>query len=192
MKKVLIINGHPDDQSYGAALVEAYRAGGAESGAHVRVLALYELEFKVSLAHGYRKRTELEPDLLEAQRLIQWADHLVWVFPIWWGNMPALLKGFIDRVFLPGFAFAYRDNSVWWDKLLAGRSAHIINTLDQPYWYYWLVNGRPSYHAMKKMTLEFCGIKPVRVTSIGPIRKSSVGFREQWLQKINKMGRQLY
>lgn len=191
MKKVLIINGHPDRISFATALTAAYKKGALQSGAKVEELVVADLDFNPNLQYGYRQRVELEPDLVRARELITWAEHVVWVYPIWWGGWPALLKGFIDRVFLPGFAMHYRENSVWWDKLLAGRSAHIINTLDQPAWYYWLVNGRPGYLAMKRMVLEFSGFKPVRATTIGPIRKSTEKFRSKWLLKVEKAGLQL-
>jgi NAD(P)H dehydrogenase (quinone) len=103
-------------------------------------------------------------------KLIKWADHLVFVYPTWWGTMPALLKGFIDKVFLPGFGFKYRKDSVWWDKLLTGKSARLIVTMDTPPWYFRWVYGRPSHNAMKKSTLEFCGVKPVKIISIGPVK----------------------
>jgi putative NADPH-quinone reductase len=191
MKKILIINGHPDRESFGSALANAYKVGALASGAEIREITVADLEFNPNLQYGYRKRVELEPDLLEARMKITWAEHIVWIYPVWWGGLPALLKGFIDRVFLPGFAFKRREDSVWWDKLLTGRSAHIISTLDQPAWYYWLINGRPSYHAMKKMTLEFCGIKPVRTTTFGPIRKSTDQFRSDCLQKAEFLGNRL-
>ncbi|MEO6686209.1 MAG: NAD(P)H-dependent oxidoreductase [Dyadobacter sp.] len=191
MKKILIINGHPDLESFAAAIADAYKKGALQAGAEVKELVIANLNFNPILQFGYRKRTELEPDLLDAQQKILWAEHIVWIYPIWWGERPALLKGFIDRTFLPGFAFKYRENSVWWDKLLTGRSAHIISTLDQPAWYYWLVNGRPTFYSMKKMTLEFSGFKPVRTTTIGPIRRSTDEYRAKWLRKIEQLGRNL-
>jgi NAD(P)H dehydrogenase (quinone) len=187
-KKILIINGHPDAESFNTALVEAYKTGALASGAEVKVIHIRALQFNVNLQYGYRKRTELEPDLIDAQAKIKWAEHLVWVFPVWWGGYPAIMKGFIDRVFLPGFAFQKRENSLWWDKYLTGKTARIICTLDQPAWYYWLINRRPSYHALKRQTLEFCGISPVRVSSIGPIRFSKDSYRANWLKKIEKVG----
>jgi NAD(P)H dehydrogenase (quinone) len=190
MKKILIINGHPDLISYCSALAVAYKKGALASGAEVKEIVVAELNFNPNLQYGYRQRVELEPDLVEVREKILWAEHLVWIYPIWWGGWPALLKGFIDRVFLPGFAFKYRENSVWWDKLLAGRSGHVINTLDQPGWYYWLVNGRPGYHAMKKMVLEFSGVKPVRTTFFGPVRNSTEATRKKWLLQIEKVGAQ--
>jgi len=105
--------------------------------------------------------------------------------------LPALTKGFIDRVFLPGFVFQYRDNSALWDKLFKGKTAHIITTLDQAGWYYWLVYGRPSVNQLKKSTLEFCGVKPVKVTYIGVVRNSTEDERKKWLIHVEKLGKEL-
>lgn len=189
-KKILIINGHPDKESFNFGLAEAYKNGALTSGAEVKEIVVREINFNPNLQYGYRKRTDLEPDLLDAQEKINWAEHLVWIYPVWWGSIPALLKGFIDRVFLPGFAFKKRENSLWWDKLLKNKSARIISTLDQPAWYYWLMYRQPSHYAMKKLTLEFCGISPVKITTIGPIRLSEEAFRKKWLKKIEKIGQQ--
>ena len=188
MKNILIIHGHPDKESFSTALFDAYKKGAVASGAIVKEIIISDLQFNPNLGMGYRKRTELEPNLLDAQEKIKWATHLVWIYPVWWGSLPALLKGFIDRVFLPGFAFQKRENSVWWDKLLTGKSAHIISTMDQPAWYYWLVYREPSNNAMKKLTLQFCGIHPVKVTSIGPLRLSKEAYRLNWLKKIEQLG----
>lgn len=190
MKRTLLIIGHPDKESFCNALAEAYKNGAIASGATVRSIHVSEIQFDPVLRFGYRKRTELEPDLIAAREDILWAEHLVFLYPVWWGSVPAILKGFLDRVLLPGFAFKKREGSLLWDKYLTGRSARIISTIDQPAWYYWLVNGRPSHWAMKKNTLEFCGIKPVRSTTIGPIRLSTDAFREKWLQKIEKLGKE--
>jgi len=188
MRKTLIINGHPDKESYCFSLVQAYKKGVVKAGAEIKEITIADLQFNPNLQFGYRKRTELEPDLLEAWEKIKWADHLVWVYPVWWGSYPAVMKGFLDRLFLPGFAFSKRENSLWWDKLLKGKSARIISTLDQPAWFYTLINRRPSYWAMKRMTLNFCGIKPVRATTIGPLRLSKPSWRENWLRKTEQIG----
>jgi len=189
-RKILIINGHPDKESFSFGLANAYKKGAAISGAEIKEINICNLNFDPDLKFGYRKRTELEPDLIEAQEKIKWADHLVWIYPVWWGSLPAILKGFIDRVFLPGFAFKKKENSLWWDKLLKNKSARIISTLDQPVWYYWLVNRQPSNNAMKKLTLQFCGITPVKITTIGPLRLSKESFRQNWLNRIEKLGQQ--
>ena len=190
MKKVLIINGHPDQESFNYGISAAYKRGADQAAAEVHEINIRELDFNPNLQFGYRKRTELEPDLLRAQALIRWADHIVWIYPVWWGSVPALMKGFIDRVFLPGFAFKKREGSVWWDKYLTGKTARLICTLDQPPWYYRWVYGSPSHKAMKKLTMRFVGIKKVGITSIGPLRLSKADFRNRWLRKIEKLGRQ--
>lgn len=190
MKKILLLNGHPDKESFNYAISESYKIGAIASGAEVKEIKIGELKFNPNLQFGYRKRTELEPDLLDAQEKIKWADHLVWVYPVWWGSVPAIMKGFIDRVFLPGFAFKKKENSVWWDKYLTGKTARLICTLDQPAWYYYLIYRSPSHNAMKKLTMQFIGVKKVRITTIGPIRLSKEEFRSKWLKKIKKLGKE--
>ncbi|PXY47339.1 NAD(P)H-dependent oxidoreductase [Flavobacterium hydrophilum] len=188
MKKILIINGHPNSESFNFAITEQYQKGALASGANVESITIASLDFNPNLQFGYQKRIELEPDLLDSWEKIQRADHLVWVHPVWWGGLPAITKGFIDRLFLPGKAFQYRENSVWWDKLLKGKTAHIIMTLDQPGWYYRLIYGRPSVNQLKKCTLEFCGIKPVKVSYIGIVKTANEVQREKWLKKIYDFG----
>ncbi|EID72237.1 NAD(P)H dehydrogenase (quinone) [Imtechella halotolerans K1] len=190
-RKILIINGHPDKESLNHALAASYKEGAIQAGAEVQEIAIAELEFSPNLAFGYRKRTELEPDLLDAWDKIKWADHLVWIHPVWWGGLPAITKGFIDRLFLPGFAFQYRENSIWWDKLLKGKTGHIITTIDQPGYYYRWMYGRPSINQLKKSTLQFCGISPVKVTTLGVVKTSTQELRLRWLQKVNHLGKQL-
>lgn len=188
MKKILILLGHPDNDSFCGALAERYEKGASASGAEVRTLRLVDLDFDPVLHHGYKVIQELEPDLARAQEELVWCDHLVVVYPMWWGTMPALLKGFFDRALLPGFAFKYRPNSQLWDRLLAGRSARIIVTSDAPVWYNWLVNRNPSQNAMKRTILEFCGFKPVRITSIGSMRHISDKARRGWLERVERIG----
>ena len=189
MKKILIINGHPNKESFNFALAASYRKGAKQSGADVKEIVISELQFSPNLQSGYQKRTELEPDLIDAWEKIKWADHMVWIHPVWWGGLPAITKGFIDRVFLPGFAFQYRENSVWWDKLLTGKTAHIITTLDQPSWYYRYIFGQPSVNQLKKSTLEFCGVKPVKVFYFGPVKNSTETTRQNWLTKAEQLGK---
>ncbi|MBL0912562.1 MAG: NAD(P)H-dependent oxidoreductase [Bacteroidia bacterium] len=189
--KILIINGHPDPRSFNAALAAMYKKGALESGAELEEIVVAALQFDPNLRSGYRKRMEPEPDLQEAWQKILRADHLVWVHPVWWGGLPALTKGFVDRLFLPGMAFRYRENSVFWDKLLKGRTARILTTLDQPGWYYRLAFGRPSVNQLRRSILEFCGIKPVKVTYFGIIRNSKAEEREKWLQKAYRLGRKM-
>ncbi|WP_333661430.1 NAD(P)H-dependent oxidoreductase [Chishuiella changwenlii] len=188
MNKILIINGHPNKESFNYALVDAYKKGALNSGAEVEEIVIAHLRFNPNLEFGYQKRMELEPDLVDAWEKIQWAEHLVWVHPVWWGGLPAITKGFIDRLFLPGLVFKPRENSVWWDKLLKGKTAHIITTLDQPSWYYRLFFARPSVNQLKKTVLEYCGVKPVKVTYIGIIKTADEEKRKKWLQQVEILG----
>jgi len=128
--------------------------------------------------------------LAAARDDILWAEHLVFVYPPWWGGLPALLKGFIDRVFLPGFAFRYRKDSPWWDRLLAGRSARLLVTMDTPPWYYRWVYRMPGHNQMKRTVLEFCGIRPVRIDGFGPVKGSTPGRRAQWIEVARRAARQ--
>lgn len=188
MKKILLINGHPNPKSFNHALAAAYQKGAEQSGAAFKLINIGELDFTPNLRYGYQQRTELEPDLLAAWEAIQWADHLVWVHPVWWGGLPAITKGFLDRLFLPGFAFQYREGSLWWDKLLKGKTARIITTMDQPGWFYRLYYGRPSINQLKRTTLQFVGISPVKVSIFGPIKTSTASHRERWLQRAQELG----
>ncbi len=186
-RNVLVILGHPDRQSFCAALAEAYIQGATAAGQAVRTLDVGELQFDPVLRHGYQQVQPLEPDLVQAQEDIRWANHLVFVYPNWWGTMPALLKGFIDRVFLPGFAFKYHSDDPFWDRLLTGRSAHLIVTMDTPPWYYRWVFKMPGHQQMRRTILEFCGIKPVRITEIAPVRKATLQQRSRWLTKVQRL-----
>jgi len=188
--KILIINGHPYPGSFNYALAAAYKKGALESGAELEEICVADLQFDPNLQFGFHMRKELEPDLQEAWQKILRADHLVWVHPVWWGGLPAITKGFVDRLFLPGLAFRYRENSAFWDKLLKGKTARILTTLDQPGWYYRLAFGRPSVNQLRRSILEFCGIKPVKVTYFGIIRNSKEEQREKWLRKAYALGRE--
>lgn len=187
-QNILIILGHPDSSSFCGSLAKAYIEGAKESGAEVRELKLGELKFDPILWKGYKKIQELEPDLIKAQELIKWSNHLVFVYPTWWGAMPALMKGFFDRVLLPGFAFNYRDNSVRWDKLLSGRTAHLLVTMDTPSWYYRWVFHRPGHNQIKKTILGFCGIKVVKISEFTPIKSSSQQKRQEWIALAKSLG----
>ena len=186
--RITVLDGHPDAESLCTSLGDAYARGAAGAGHEVRRLVVREIEFEPVL-RGYRDRAELEPGLAEAQQTISWCEHLVVVHPVWWGSSPALLKGFVDRTFLPGWAFKFHDKGPWWDRLLAGRSARVIQTSATPTWAmkaaYWSCAGV----AMKDSTLAFCGFKPVRLTQFGGVGKD---FREdqakRWIAKCEQLG----
>ncbi|KAA0981386.1 NAD(P)H-dependent oxidoreductase [Pseudomonas sp. ANT_J28] len=180
-KRILVILGHPASNSFCGALAERYAQSAVRAGHEVRQLFLGAMDFDPVLREGYQQVQPLEADLRRAQADIVWAEHLTLVYPIWWGGIPALLKGFFDRVFLPGFAFKYREGKAFPDKLLHGRSAHLLVTMDTPPWYYRWVYRMPGLHQVRKTTLAFCGIEPQRTLTFGPLLGSSADQRETWL-----------
>lgn len=187
-KRILVILGHPSEESFCCSLAKSYIEGARAAGNEIQFIALGELAFDPVLHVGYASPQLLEPDLEAAQVAISWAQHLVFVYPIWWGAMPALFKGFIDRVFLPGFAFKYREGSHLWDRLLSGRSAQLIVTMDSPPWYFRWISHMPGHNQMKRTILKFCGIRPVEITSLGPVRGTTRQQREKWLAQARRSG----
>lgn len=190
-RRVLVITGHPSDQTFGYALAEAYAEKVVEKGHEVRFLRLDQLKFDPILHGGYRTAQVLEPDLQAAQGSMLWADHLVFAYPVWWGSVPALMKGFVDRTFLPGFAFRYSTGNRFPLQLLKGRSAHLLVTMDTPPWYFRWGYGAPALRQMKKTTLAFCGIRPIRSLLVGPVLGSSQARRVVWLRKARTLAARL-
>ncbi len=188
-KRTLVVLGHPSANSFCSALANAYLESSLQAGHEVRLLRLGEQSFNPVLHDGHHPTQPLEPDLLRAQAEIAWAQRLVFIYPIWWGGVPALLKGFLDRVLLPGFAFKYRQDSPFPEQLLKGRSAELLVTLDTPPWYYRWVYRMPGVHQMRKTTLEFCGIKPVKTITFGPLIKSRPEQRRRWLEQARAIAR---
>ncbi|UII28938.1 NAD(P)H-dependent oxidoreductase [Fulvivirga maritima] len=191
MKKILVINGHPDAESFDFALSQAYEAGAREAGAEVTVLNIGALNFNPNLQYGYRKRMELEPDLVSAIEDIHWADHLVWVFPVWWSGYPAIMKGFIDRTFLPGITYENVAGKPLPKKLLKGKTGHMIITSDTPAWYDYLYMKRPTINQFKKGVLQFCGVGPVKVTRFSVVKGSSSEQRAKWVKQVAEHGQKL-
>ena len=188
MKNILVILGHPDTNSFCGALAREFiESARTTKDSEVRELQLGQLQFDPILWHGYNQIQELEPDLVKAQELIQWSNHMVFVYPNWWGAMPALMKGFFDRVFLPGYAFKYRESSLP-DKLLSGRTAQLLVTMDTPAWYYRWIYRSPGHNEMKRTILEFCGIKVRKISEFAPIKGSSQQQREKWIAVAKDLG----
>ncbi|TYA74378.1 NAD(P)H-dependent oxidoreductase [Seonamhaeicola marinus] len=191
MNNILIINGHPDKESYNYALANAYKKGALATSANIEEVNIADLDFNPNLEFGYRKRTELETDLLLAIEKIKRADHLVWVFPMWWYGLPALTKGFIDRTFLPGITFETVQGKAFPKKLLKGKSARLIITADTPKWYDSIFMKSPLINQFKKGTLQFCGVNPVKTTFLAPIKASNDAQRQKWLHKVEELGKGL-
>lgn len=189
--KVLVINGHPRKGSFSEALVNAYIQGARTAGTDVKKLTLYELSFNLNVTEFSPKNQRIEPAIQQAQEFISWADHLVFVYPTWWGTLPALLKGFIDRVFTEGFSFNHIEGGTGYAPLLGGRTAQLITTMDSPYLVYQLIYRAPGHNAMRRATLEFCGFEMARTLSFGPVNKSTADERERWLITTRAQGESL-
>lgn len=189
--KILVVMAHPQSKSYCAALGQAYIEGARSAGAEVRQINLAELSFNPIAVGNHDKPVELEADLRKAQEDIRWAEHLVFIYPILWGTLPALLKGFIERVLTPGFAVNFHKDSPLWDKLLTGRSARLIVTLNTPPLLYRLLFRRAGHITMKRSILQFCGIAPVRITDVGPMKNASAPQREKWIRDVRALGARL-
>lgn len=186
---ILVVLGHPAEKSLSDALAAAYVRGLRAAGAEVETLTLRDLHFDPNLRTGFTGKQELEPDLRMAQSAIERASHVAWFFPTWWAGPPALVKAFIDRTFLPGWAFKYRGKALP-ETLLRGRSTRVVTTMDSPrYWYqFW---HRSSVHAsFVNATLKFVGFGPVWRTTIYLQKDLTEAARLSWLRRLEAVGQQ--
>jgi putative NADPH-quinone reductase len=188
MKNIVVINGHPDNKSFCHALARAYISG-AKHAAKYSFINLPDLKFDPILHFGYRKKMPLEPDLISAQEMIKAADHVVFVFPNWWGTYPALLKGFIDRMWLPGFGYKFIDGKLLPQKLLKGKTGRLIITMNTPSFIYKLILKQPGVHGMRDSVMKFSGISKVRTTMFWPIENKSPGYYKKILDKVECLGK---
>ncbi len=188
MKQILVINSHPDKDSFGRAIAESY-AHGAMTGVACTLVNLSDLKFDPILHFGYRLKMPLEPDLIHVQELIKSADHIVFVFPTWWGTYPALLKGFFDRIWLPGFAYRFHDGKLLPEQFLRNKTGRIITTMNTPAWFHKLFYGSPGIRSVRDCIMKFCGIRPVRVTIFSPIEKKQPEYYERILSRAHDLGR---
>jgi putative NADPH-quinone reductase len=191
MKKILVLQCHPAKESYCHALAEHYVSGALETGAAIELVHVHDLHYSPVLQYAYKKRTAWEPDLTGLWEKVKQADHLVIVYPTWWGGLPAYVKGLFDRMFLPGMAFQYQAKSRFQVKLMKNKTARIITTMDMPVWYYWLVYGAPGTRALKNITLKFCGYNPVKTTSLGSVKYRRQKQLKKWLLLAISLGRQM-
>jgi putative NADPH-quinone reductase len=189
MAKILIIQGHPDPAGghFCHALALAYAQGAEEGGHAVQVIDVAQLHVDFLRSQAEQETGNPVADIVAAQEKIRAADHLVLVYPLWLGGMPARLKAFFEQVMRPGFAYDPRTGP-FAAKLLAGRSARVIVTMGMPAWWYRLVYRAASLVALRIGILNFVGIHPVRATVIGMV--GSRGFEAQdWFAKVCALGR---
>lgn len=187
-KPVVVIQGHPDPAGGHLChgLADAYAAGTVAGGHALARIEVAQLDFPV-----LRSATEFEtgavpPDIKAAQDAILRADHLVLIFPLWLGTMPALFKAFLEQCFRPGFAL---DSDGKWDELLAGKSARIVVTMGMPAPFYRWYYGAHSLKSLERNILGFVGIAPIRETLLGRVEGVSDARRAKWLKKMEALGR---
>jgi putative NADPH-quinone reductase len=186
VRRILIIDGHPDPDPgrFCHALADAYAAGAA--GHEVRRLDLARLDFPLLRQPSDWMTGDPPPAVAAAQEQIAWADHLVLIYPLWLGDVPALLKGFLEQVMRPGFALDYRARG-FPRKLLRGRSARVVVTMGMPAPVYRLVYRAHSVRSLERNILRFVGIRPVAWTIIGSVA-ADAGRRRRWLRKMTALG----
>ena len=188
-RKITIIQGHPDGtrRHFGHALADAYAAGAAAAGHEVRRIEVAQIDFPVLRSLVDWSDGPPAP-LREAQAAIAWADHLVLIFPLWLGTMPALLKAFLEQVLRPGFALIY-EGYRFPQKGLANKSARVIVTMGMPaFWYRWFFRAH-GVRGLERSILGFCGIKPIRESLIGLVESRDDSARTQWLARLEQQGR---
>lgn len=190
MKNILIINGNPKNESFSSAITETYKNAAENSGATIKIINMKDLKFEAFQTEF--KDYEVSEDILNARKSIKEADHIVWVYPIWWYSMPAMLKAFIEQTFMSGFAFQYlkSEKMLKWDKFLTGKTTSIISTMDAPPWYYNLLIKNPGGRFLKA-SMSFCGIKFKNKLYFGSVKLSSEEQRQKWLQKVELFGKKL-
>lgn len=189
-KRIVLIQGHPD-AGHGHlcdALEHAYEAAAMGHGHQVRHIHLSELDFPLLKSQQEWEHGRLPAALQSAQNDIRWAEHIVFFFPLWLGDMPALLKAFLEQVARPGFAFGALDGKPsMMKKGLLGRSARIVVTMGMPgivYRFYFRAHG---IKAMKRNILEFVGIKPVRDTVVGMAGQLSNAKADRWIERMEHL-----
>jgi putative NADPH-quinone reductase len=191
-KRIAVVQGHPDADAarYGHALASAYARGAEEAGHEVKVIHVASLDFPLlRSAHDWQDGTPCEA-IRQAQASIAWAEHLVILFPLWLGDMPALLKAFLEQLLRPGFAFTKAWPGRPWKKLLKGKSARLVVTMGMPAFFYRVFYRAHSVKSLQRNILAFCGVDPVRVTLIGMIEAARDEARGVWLARMSALGRE--
>lgn len=188
MTRIAIIDGHPDPAPghFIHALVRAYEEGAIQNQHQVRRITVAELDFPLLRSMKEWQEEEVPAALVEAQDAIRWAEHLVIFYPLWLGDMPALLKGFLEQVARPGFALAYGQGG-FPKKLLKGRTARVVVTMGMPGLFYRLVYRAHTLKSLERNILSFVGIKPVQHNIIGGV-EGKPEYRQKWLDRIKALG----
>lgn len=191
-KRILILQGHPDpaERHWGHALADAYADGARSAGHEVQTVELAQLDFPLLRSAREWQDGALPASLQPAQAAIGWAEHLLIFFPLWMGDMPALLKGFLEQVARPGFAFVPEGGNPFARKGLKGRSARVVVTMGMPALVYRFYFRAHSVRSLERNILGFVGIAPVNETLIGGVDGLDEKTRSRWLAKLRALGRE--
>lgn len=189
--RILLIQGHPDAGSRHLchALASAYGEGARTAGHEVRLIDVAALDFPLLRSQHAWEKQPLPAGLEAAQREIAWANHLVLFFPLWLGDMPALLKGFLEQVARPGFAFGIEGERTGFSrKGLTGRSARVVVTMGMPALVYRWYFRAHSVKSLERNILGFVGIAPVHETLVGSVDTLQPAQVQQWQDKMARLG----
>jgi putative NADPH-quinone reductase len=189
-RRILILQGHPDGTArhLGHALAEAYAEGARTHGHEVRTLTVADLDFPLLRSQADWNDGPVPPALAGAQEAIAWSQHLVLFFPLWLGDMPALVKAFLEQVARPGFAIGKQRKGGMATKLLKGRSARVVVTMGMPALVYRWYFRAHSLKALERNILGFVGFAPVHETLIGQVQGMSAGDAQAWFEKMRRLG----
>ena len=186
--KIAIVQGHPDGSGGHLchALADSYRSGALAAGHEVRIVDVGKIDFPLLRTKDAFDHGAVPAELESAQATIAWADHLVLVYPLWLGEMPALVKAFLEQVLRPGFAFTVSRNG--WTPRLRGKTARVVVTMGMPAAVYRWYFGAHGLKSLRRNILSFVGIKPVRSTLIGSVEGGNPKRRRGWLANLEKLG----
>ncbi len=185
--KIFILLGHTDKETLSGAFADTYERAATGAGHEVRRMNIGEMQFDPILHKGYKVIQATEPDLKTFQENIKWCEHFVLVYPIWWSEVPAALKGLFDRAWLPHFAFNFAHHGLTWTKLLKGRTGRIITSANSSPWMIYLMYG-PITNVISSAILGFAGIR-TRTTLFGPSERSSASTHARWMRKVERLGK---
>jgi putative NADPH-quinone reductase len=188
-RRITVIQGHPDTVGHRLlhAMADAYSDGASAAGHQVRRIEVAKLDFPLLRTQADFETGALPPTLEQAQEDMRWAEHWVFLFPVWHGTMPALFKGFLEQIFRPGFAMEYRKEG-FPKRLLAGRSARLIVTMGMPVLLYRWYFGAYGVRGFERSILSFAGIKPIRESFFG-LTFADEKKRARWIADIRHHGR---
>jgi len=185
-RRIVIIQGHPDPRGdrFCHALARAYADAARAAGHELRFIDVATLDFPLLRTKEDWESGATPPGLRQAQADVLWANHLLVIFPLWLGTLPALLKGFFEQVLRPTIAVEGQK----FPRLLTGRSARLVVTMGMPALFFRWFYGAHGVRGLERNVLGYCGIKPIRESLIGSI-EGSTRHRERWLARMAALGR---